>query len=58
MTRILIDMSPLKSGGRVQLAYNFLDQLKDADIGGNDFFTASPEFLSTEQMSNRTKQRI
>jgi glycosyltransferase involved in cell wall biosynthesis len=40
---ILIDMSPLKSGGGVQLAYNFLDELKCADIKSNDLYLLVPE---------------
>lgn len=36
-------MSPLKSGGGVQLAYNFLDELEQADIGSNEFYLLVPE---------------
>ena len=43
MARILIDMSPLKSGGGVQLAYNFLDELRDADLGNNQLFLLVPQ---------------
>ncbi len=43
MAKILIDMSPLKSGGGVQLAYNFLDELTHADIGSNELYLLVPE---------------
>jgi glycosyltransferase involved in cell wall biosynthesis len=43
LAKILIDMSPLKSGGGVQLAYNFLDELTHAEIGSNELYLLVPE---------------
>jgi glycosyltransferase involved in cell wall biosynthesis len=40
---VLIDFSPLKSGGGVQLAYNFLDQLKNFLNEDVEFFLLIPE---------------
>ncbi len=40
--KILIDMSPLKSGGGLQLAYNFLDEFTTVETGDRVFYLLVP----------------
>lgn len=45
-------MSPLKSGGGVQLAYNFLDELKTADVGNNELYLLIPKGFFQEYINH------
>lgn len=43
MEKVVIDFSPLKSGGGVQLAYNFLDQLENLDTSDLALYLLVPQ---------------
>ncbi|MEW6989876.1 glycosyltransferase [Colwelliaceae bacterium 6441] len=57
-TRLLIDFSPLKAGGGVQLALNFLDYISQSDEFSDVIVLISDKFPLTEKIHSKFKQIV